>query len=971
GCYNRLLDLINSNIGLVAGTAIGVAFFPLVGIFLACCLASNINKAEYEQDHDCNCKELKEELSSLISKNENLQRHNANLENNLSSLLKTARAEITRKDKTIDDLRKRLDDVTFRRSRNYKSRDFSIPRLPYQHNVTKKYEDTSSIHLQESETEENESYQIQFCHDKYKNKKPQNEVHRMPTVFGERLYKRIIEDKKEEEKQTELMKLAADIKTKDISKENIIETDKKAVSSFGMNNNNNDSNIGRCSSSEPSYRKNLMKRINEEDNTSRNKRIKIEKNEEKTISEETNYNYLTQYDLTDNFTQYDIKDNLKFEDRLDVAHSFKKEEISFCDERRAASEYRDTNENQSCTNGWRSETRSKSVKDHDSSYIRNSRAHSLRNFQTTSHTTRVSERFNSGYRKNGHRYSPSRRRSYSRSRSDYESSSSHRLREKSSRTYRETKYDNYKYDSRYKYDRLKRNYENEENDRKTRYRREKYDDLRDKYRYSSSDTEDKESSSYKNKKQNRKTGKEKANILNDKKLHENYKAETNLRESSSRTIVNSTMNSSADKNIEQHKVKNESEIKLKDLSEVPIHIIKKDLEHVPEEGEILDSPKKRNNFTKIFAENRREENNVKIPVDDKNEDMNAFIDNKLTSLQNDANGTKQLEVADISTKKIEVTSRFIQENSKDCEEIIQLNFCKNDVVADKINNCIKDKSLNKDLMESTIQNIGITEQVRDSDIDSNDKNDINKKSKDSITKVIKIKEIIDFNIDSVTKIKEIDDSSIEASKKKDTSNPNIGSVIEITEMNNFNNIHKIGDELRISTTEVTKIEAMLNCDIEDRNKNQASLEKEIFHQMSNKSVIETCLNDHNYVQNSSINVSNLDTIQKPSLRSERSTTILDTATSKETKAEETINVQSVGIKKTISIVKNKKDQQSRGILISHRRKAVILSDSNASMTVLMNTVKTSSVTNSCNNNDSTLKPRACKISRMTTKATCK
>lgn len=49
GCYNRVLELINTNIGLVAGTAIGVAIFPLVGIFLACCLASNINKAEYEQ----------------------------------------------------------------------------------------------------------------------------------------------------------------------------------------------------------------------------------------------------------------------------------------------------------------------------------------------------------------------------------------------------------------------------------------------------------------------------------------------------------------------------------------------------------------------------------------------------------------------------------------------------------------------------------------------------------------------------------------------------------------------------------------------------------------------------------------------------------------------------------------------------------------------------------------------------------
>lgn len=49
GCYNLVLGFINSNVGLVAGTAIGVAFFPLVGVFLACCLANNINKAKYEQ----------------------------------------------------------------------------------------------------------------------------------------------------------------------------------------------------------------------------------------------------------------------------------------------------------------------------------------------------------------------------------------------------------------------------------------------------------------------------------------------------------------------------------------------------------------------------------------------------------------------------------------------------------------------------------------------------------------------------------------------------------------------------------------------------------------------------------------------------------------------------------------------------------------------------------------------------------
>ncbi|KAG8034668.1 hypothetical protein G9C98_007744 [Cotesia typhae] len=49
GCYDLVIDFINSNIGLVAGSAVGVAFFPLIGVFLACCLASNINKAKYEQ----------------------------------------------------------------------------------------------------------------------------------------------------------------------------------------------------------------------------------------------------------------------------------------------------------------------------------------------------------------------------------------------------------------------------------------------------------------------------------------------------------------------------------------------------------------------------------------------------------------------------------------------------------------------------------------------------------------------------------------------------------------------------------------------------------------------------------------------------------------------------------------------------------------------------------------------------------
>lgn len=49
---------------------------------------------------------LKRQVAELTVKLENVQRLNSNLEINLFSLLKTAKAEITRKDKMIDELRK-------------------------------------------------------------------------------------------------------------------------------------------------------------------------------------------------------------------------------------------------------------------------------------------------------------------------------------------------------------------------------------------------------------------------------------------------------------------------------------------------------------------------------------------------------------------------------------------------------------------------------------------------------------------------------------------------------------------------------------------------------------------------------------------------------------------------------------------------------------------------------------------------
>jgi len=60
-----------------------------------------------QKNQFCNCEELKKKLDLLTSELENLQKIKNNLEKNLSSLLKTAKAEIVRKDKMIADLRNR------------------------------------------------------------------------------------------------------------------------------------------------------------------------------------------------------------------------------------------------------------------------------------------------------------------------------------------------------------------------------------------------------------------------------------------------------------------------------------------------------------------------------------------------------------------------------------------------------------------------------------------------------------------------------------------------------------------------------------------------------------------------------------------------------------------------------------------------------------------------------------------------
>ncbi|KAL6429532.1 hypothetical protein ACFW04_007465 [Cataglyphis niger] len=944
-----------------------------------------------KNDQLCNCEKLKKELGSLKSKFENIQKIKEKLEKNLFSLLKTARAEIARKDKMISDLRKRLDDATFRRNNKGESWDFSAHRSLYQqHTMIERYDNAPLMHLQEDETI---LHKTEFHRNEHKNKKPQYDG-QLPTVFAERLHKRITKDEKEDAKsQRNSLKLDVEANSKGISEENIVESDKENGSQSNINNNDNESNtITRhsLSDSENPCRKNSGKRMNEEDGTCGNKRLKIDDDESKIATDEIDYDCTVRYELKDNVAQYEMKDNFaKFEDRLNAVHPLKEAKI-LLDERRAASEHQDmAKQSRDYINGWKREEKS------------NSRIASNRVLDEPS-----------GYKKSGYIYNLSR--SYSRNRSDYDSSSSHRLRERSNRMYRNNrKYDDYKYDNQYRTKRdyrLKRNYESMENESKTIHKNREHDDVAwDKSKHSSSDVEDKErNSSYKNKRyENRRIKETAANILHNKGLHESDKAaaDINFRTSSGRTL-NNTVNHRAKKITEQDKTKNESNIKFINSTEVSSTstcVEMKDSNNL-EEGEIVDSPEKKIDSAKISKDHKMIENNVKIVlIENKHKDVPmiaSVIDDKSIPFDNDVITAKQLDnVMDISSKGVE-TLHLVQTTLKDSREVAELNFSGENAVIDEVRNrnndehiyksqCNEDLTVsttciigtieqvcesqyNEDLTDLTTYTIGTINQMCDSNVDNDDKSRAEEEPKICVTETaIKIEKMIDSNTKSAPEVR-IDVPKIENVINKDkVSNCNIESSITIAKTNNSDNgTCKIDDKLKSSATEIAeKIETMLNYDIENRDVNQISIGNEISRWTSSKSNIEMsshlCLNDHNYVQNPPlVNASGLNAIRESPVSSQYCETMLEAATLKETKAKEKMDISlTVDVKKTMSsIVKNKKNQQSKGVVILRRRRAVMLSDSNASMTVLINTKTSSNINSNCNN-ESALKPRACKASR--------
>ncbi|XP_020296104.1 CASP8-associated protein 2-like isoform X1 [Pseudomyrmex gracilis] len=937
--------------------------------------------SDNKNDQSCNCTEIKKNFDLLMSKFEKLQKSNETLERNLSSLLKTAKLEIARKDKMIENLRKRLDDVTFKRNIKNESLVHSAHRSSY--SQQQNYENVTLTYSNEFESE---PQQTDLYHDRYESKKQNNDhSNQKLTLFGERLQKRIMENEKEEKKQLALSKCSIEPSVIDMSEENVIESDKENGSQSGVNNKNNELTVTtQNSNSETSRKKNSEKRKNSDDNMRETKRLKLDDNKEKTAFSETD-NCITRYDLKDDLTEYETENNVDFDYRSDIGHPVRSKRYST--RSKIVSEHEDVKDDRDDATIIRNHSQKRreecnSVKDYNGRRF----TESLKNFCTASTSNHVSERSNS-YKKNGYRYT-SPKRSRSRSRSDYETSSKHRSQERSKKSYRDSRYDDYRYskydnyknrkyndykDSKYddvqhKSDRVKRIHDIKENERSNRRCGSGERDLRNKLKTSASDVEDRESgSSYRDRKtyESRRTRRDTKvageNASDNKRLDRNSKTKLtatkiDLRSSPGRAVAEDS---------EQQGANNESDTKAAESIEDTTKYTAENNSNL-EEGEILNSPEKNSDSTNRTSEDfsSAKKNNVEIVIsigDKIEENLPVSIRETAIGFENNAINTEQVEkAADI--KQDEAASRLLF--AKDCAEttrscspietnavLLQTQSCENDVCKIYI-----DKDLNSDSTAHHVEVVA-SERVCDKNIDDDAcRPCVDEKSPSSVVAKLadENKDVSNSNTESVNETEEIHNlvrKNID--KKKET--------------NEFDDdrIHKLDvKEVTSCTTEIAdQITAL------DKDKNQGSTESDVCHRTSeDKSNIEmshSCLRDHNYVQNSVTFDHNVPSVQQTSsVRTECNNDTSETTVKKTNAAKETVNVRSNGVKKTsLSVTKSKKDQQSTGVIISRRRRAVTLSDNNASMTILKNTTveKTSPVVNE--SSESALKPRACKASR--------
>ncbi|XP_015124010.1 titin homolog [Diachasma alloeum] len=152
--------------------------------------------------------ELQKKIEELSSELERITKYSKSLEANISSLHKTAKVEIARKDRMITDLRQQLDNAAFRRNTNFRIPK-RIPRpsvisLPPKDESTcteiKKEEVNNTINKEETEYQSPLITNDEDFDDAENLYQPEN----LPlTVFGERLKRKIEQESREEAEASE------------------------------------------------------------------------------------------------------------------------------------------------------------------------------------------------------------------------------------------------------------------------------------------------------------------------------------------------------------------------------------------------------------------------------------------------------------------------------------------------------------------------------------------------------------------------------------------------------------------------------------------------------------------------------------------------------------------------------------------------------------------------------------------------
>ncbi|XP_017887033.1 uncharacterized protein DDB_G0287625 isoform X2 [Ceratina calcarata] len=143
--------------------------------------------------------ELKKQIEELTEKIANFKKINESLEKNLFSLLKTAKAEISRKDRMIDELKKKLDDITFKRHMYHKNGNNTVHKSTLQETTVNAHHKSTNGYFSPNqntiEADVNDSYYSQVKDES------NNKYSLIPlTIFGERVAKRIADEQNLENK---------------------------------------------------------------------------------------------------------------------------------------------------------------------------------------------------------------------------------------------------------------------------------------------------------------------------------------------------------------------------------------------------------------------------------------------------------------------------------------------------------------------------------------------------------------------------------------------------------------------------------------------------------------------------------------------------------------------------------------------------------------------------------------------------